>query len=90
MERDAAGHRSYTARDFGRVVFLSRLRMTGISMRELQRYVALAGEGDRTVPQRLAMLQAHRDTVRAQIAELEFALRTIELKIDVYGGELAP
>ena len=90
VERDAAGHRSYTARDFGRVVFLSRLRMTGISMRELQRYVALAGEGDRTVPQRLAMLQAHRDTVRAQIAELEFALRTIELKIDVYGGELAP
>ena len=90
VERDASGHRSYTAADYGRVVFVSRLRMTGMPVREIQRYVALAAEGERTVPERLALLQDHRDHVRAQIAELTFALDTIEMKIDVYGGELAP
>lgn len=90
VERDGSGHRSYTAADYGRVVFLNRLRMTGMPVRDLQRYIALAAEGEHTVPERLALLQDHRDQVRAQIAELTFALRTIETKIDVYGGELAP
>ena len=88
--RDAAGHRLYTAENFGRVVFLTRLRMAGMPIRELQRYVALAEAGDHTVPQRLEMLRAHRDAVRTQISELQFALDTIEFKIAVYGGELAP
>ncbi|MDN5917526.1 MAG: MerR family transcriptional regulator [Pseudonocardia sp.] len=90
VERDASGHRSYTAADFGRVVFLSRLRMTGMPVRELQRYIELAARGEHTVPERLALLEAHRDAVRAQLTELTFALRTIEMKIDVYGGGLAP
>lgn len=90
VERDAAGHRRYSPASFRRVVFLSRLRMAGMPMRDLQRYVALAEQGEHTVPERLAMLHAHRDAVRARLAELSFALRTIELKIDTYGGELAP
>lgn len=88
--RDASGHRSYTAADYGRVVFLTRLRMTGMPIRDMQRYVALAADGEHTVPERLTLLPGHRDHVRAQVAELTFALRTIETKIDLYGGELAP
>ncbi|MFP5022319.1 MerR family transcriptional regulator [Pseudonocardia phyllosphaerae] len=90
VDRDAAGHRRYSPAAFARVVFLSRLRMAGMSMRDLQRYVALAEDGEHTVPERLAMLHTHRDAVRARLAELQFALRTIEYKIDTYGGELAP
>jgi DNA-binding transcriptional MerR regulator len=90
VPRDTAGHRRYGAGDFARVVFLSRLRMTGMPIRALQRYVALAGEGEGTVPERLVMLEAHRDAVRAQLQELALALETVEFKIASYGGACAP
>lgn len=88
--RDEAGHRAYSAGDFSRVVFLSRLRMTGMPIRELQRYIALVGEGEHTVPERLRMLQDHRERVRVQLRELTFALETVEFKIATYGGTCAP
>ncbi|MGI5131852.1 MerR family transcriptional regulator [Pseudonocardia sp. CA-107938] len=86
VARDASGYRVYNAADFGRIVFLTRLRMTGMPIRDLQRYVALAEQGDATVPERQAMMLARRDAVKAQLAELQFALETIEFKIAVYGG----
>ncbi len=88
--RDASGYRLYDASDFGRVVFLTRLRMTGMPIRDLQRYVALANEGAATVPERQAMMLDRRDAVKAQLAELQFALDTIEFKIAVYGGSCTP
>lgn len=90
VARDDAGHRAYGAGDVARVVFLSRLRMTGMPIRGLQRYIALVGEGEQTVPERLRMLLAHRDAVRAQLAELAFSLESIEFKISAYGGTCAP
>jgi DNA-binding transcriptional MerR regulator len=90
VARDAAGHRTYDAGDYARVVFLNRLRMTGMSIRDLQRYIALVAEGEASVPERLAMMLAHRDAVRAQIQELTFALDTIEFKIAAYGGHAQP
>lgn len=88
--RDAAGRRAYDAADFARVVFLTRLRMTGMPIRDIRRYVDLVGAGDTTVPDRLAMLHHHRDAIRIQMLELQFALETIETKINTYGGACAP
>jgi DNA-binding transcriptional MerR regulator len=90
VARDAAGHRVYGPQDYSRVVFLNRLRMTGMPIRELQHYVALVAGGDETVPERLRMMLEHRDAVRAQIEELVFALETIEFKITTYGGHAQP
>ena len=90
VARDAAGYRVYRAGDYARVVFLNRLRMTGMSIRDLQRYIALVAEGEASVPERLQMMLAHRDAVRAQIQELTFALDTIEFKIAAYGGHAQP
>jgi len=90
VPRDAAGHRVYGAADFARVVFLTRLRMTGMPIRELQRYVGLVAEGEATVPERLRMLEQHREAVRAQLQDLTLALETVEFKIAAYGGHCAP
>jgi DNA-binding transcriptional MerR regulator len=90
VARDASGHRAYGAADYSRVVFLHRLRLTGMPIRDLTRYVELARGGEDTVPDRLALLQAHRDAVRAQLAELRFALEVVEFKIESYGGHCAP
>ncbi|SHK06170.1 transcriptional regulator, MerR family [Pseudonocardia thermophila] len=85
VARDASGHRVYTATDFARVLFLTRMRMTGMPIRDLKRYVALAAAGEETIPERRAMLLARRDAVKAQLTELQFALDTIEAKLTGYG-----
>jgi DNA-binding transcriptional MerR regulator len=88
--RDASGHRVYTDQDFARVVFLTRMRTTGMPIRDLQRYVALVAAGESTVPERLALMQAHRERVRARIDDLGVALDVIDFKIATYGGACAP
>jgi DNA-binding transcriptional MerR regulator len=90
VARDAGGHRVYDADDFARVVFLTRLRMTGMPIRDLKRYVALVADGEASVPERLAILEHHRDAIRIQLLELQFALETVEFKIRSYGGACAP
>ncbi len=90
VARDAAGHRVYDAAAYARVVFLNRLRMTGMPIRDLRRYVDLVGAGEDTVPERLEMLLEHRAAVRRQLQELAFALETIEFKIASYGGRCEP
>ncbi|MHA6623079.1 MerR family transcriptional regulator [Pseudonocardia sp. DLS-67] len=90
VARDAAGYRLYSTGDYARVVFLNRMRMTGMSIRDLQRYIALVAAGDVSVPERRELLVAHRDAVRAQIQELTFALQTVEFKIAAYGGYAEP
>lgn len=84
--RDAKGNRVYDAAAIGRLVFLSRMRLSGMAMRDLQHYVKLVEAGDETVPERLDMLIEHRDTIRRQIRELTLSLAATEYKIATYGG----
>lgn len=90
VPRDAAGHRIYDAPAIRRVVFLTRMRLSGMPISDLRTYVELVDVGDRTVDDRLDLLLEHRDTLRARIRELQLALATTEFKIATYGGSTAP
>lgn len=89
VDRHADGHRSYTAESIRRLVFVTRMRLSGMGIRDLQHYIALVNEGDDTVPERLDMLLEHRDTIRRQIRELTLSLAATEYKITTYGGRTA-
>ena len=89
VERDAEGHRSYTAQAIRRLVFVTRMRLSGMGIRDLQHYIALVAAGDDTVDERLDMLLEHRDTIRRQIRELTLSLAATEYKITTYGGRTA-
>jgi DNA-binding transcriptional MerR regulator len=86
--RDEAGRRRYTERDINRVYFITRLRAADLPIGQIQRYFALVAAGPHTEPERLALLEGHRDEIRARLASLETALTTIEFKIAHYGGAL--
>jgi DNA-binding transcriptional MerR regulator len=90
VARDAGGHRSYDAQAVRRLVFLTRMRLSGMAMRDLQHYMRLADEGDDTVPERLDLLLEHRDTIRRQLKELTLSLAATEYKIATYGGHTGP
>ncbi|WP_067648968.1 MerR family transcriptional regulator [Nocardia harenae] len=84
--RDSAGYRRYDAEAIRRLVFITRMRLSGMPMRDLQHYVRLVDTGEDTVPERLDMLLEHRDTIRRRIRELTLSLAATEYKIATYGG----
>ena len=86
VDRDGCGHRRYAPEAVRRLVFVTRMRMSGMSMRELQRYIELVDGGEQTVPERLDMLCTHRDSIRTRIRELTLSLAATEYKIATYGG----
>lgn len=81
---DSSGHRRYTERDLEVLEFLKRLRATGMSIQQMQRYVTLALQGDSTVGERRELLVTHEARVREQLAELQTTLGLIEGKLERY------
>ena len=88
VERDASGRRRYDAASVRRLMFLTRMRTSGMPIRDLRRYIKLVEAGRDTVPERLSLLTEHRDELRARIDELRLALSATEYKISVYTREL--
>ena len=88
VERDASGYRRYDAAGVRRLVFFTRMRTSGMSIRDLQRYVDMVEAGRDTVPERLTLLTEHRDGLRARIDELQLALAATDYKIAAYTREL--
>ena len=88
VDRDASGHRHYDAASVRRLAFLTRMRTSGMPIRDLLRYIELVEAGRDTVPERLALLTEHRDELRARIDELRLALAATEYKITAYTREL--
>lgn len=86
--RDSAGRRRYTEEDLGWLDLLTKLRRTGMPVRDMRRYAELAREGDHTLAERLRLFQAHRDRVLDRIAELQADLEALDYKIDIYGKML--
>lgn len=78
------GHRRYTDDDVYAIVFLTRLRATGMPIADMKRYVDLAAQGETTLADRLALLEAHRDAVRQRLEEVGQHLGVIERKIVNY------
>ena len=86
--REGNGHRLDSDDDLGWIEVLTRLRRTGMPIRRMRRYAELAFAGDSTAAERLALLEAHRDSVRKELAELQQNLAFIEFKVEMYKEKL--
>lgn len=84
IERAENTHRRYTADDVGWIDFLLKLRRTGMSIQQMQRYTELQRQGDDTLPERLEMLKRHQQQVEAHIRQLRKHLKVIEYKVGFY------
>ena len=88
VERSASGHRRYTERDLTWIEMITRLRSTGMPVRDVRRYADLVRAGDGNEGERLALLKDHRARVEAQLREVTGHLRAIDHKIGLYEGRL--
>ena len=89
IEREENTRRCYTADDVGWIDFLLKLRATGMSIKEMQRYAELQRQGDETLPERVEMLKSLRDRVETRIEDLNEHLKLIYYKIDIYQNIVA-
>jgi DNA-binding transcriptional MerR regulator len=80
IARHHSGHRSFDACSVRRLAFLTRMRTPGMSISDLALYVDLIDAGEDAVPEHLDMLVEHRDTLRAQIAQLQLPLTATEIQ----------
>ncbi len=86
--RTSGGRRRYTQLDLDWINVCTRLRATGMPIREIRRYAELVGAGHGNEGERLALLEEHRAAVATQLSELQKNLELIDHKIGVYRGRL--
>jgi len=84
INREENTRRIYTADDVGWIDFLLKLRATGMSIKDMQRYAELQRQGNETLPERVEMLMSLRDKVETHIEEMNEHLKLIHYKIDYY------
>ncbi len=88
VDRAASGHRRYSRSDVRWITLLTKLRLTGMPIREVKKYADLVRLGPGNERERLALLTAHRERVERQLVEVTSHLRAIDHKIGIYEGTL--
>lgn len=84
IDRAGSGHRRYSEHDLGWIELITKLRATGMPIREVRRYAELVRAGAGNEAERLDLLRAHRERVRVQLAEVAAHLDAIDTKISYY------
>jgi DNA-binding transcriptional MerR regulator len=88
VDRSGSGHRRYSERDLSWIELITKLRATGMPIREVRRYAELVRAGDGNEDERLALLRAHRQRVRAQLDTMTAYLDAIDMKISYYADAI--
>ncbi len=88
VPRSANGHRQFSADDVGWVQLLVCLRETGMNIQDMLRFANVDGPNLSVAERRLALLEAHREAVRARQRVVDAYLQRIEGKLAYYRAEL--
>ena len=87
--RSPGGFRQYSDADVEMLGMICCLKNTGMSLQDISRFMALAREGDQTLRERCELLEKHRDTVIAKMAEMQKYLDKVTWKVNYYTERLA-
>ncbi|GII55643.1 hypothetical protein Pth03_40320 [Planotetraspora thailandica] len=82
--RSAGGQRRYSRADISWIELLLRLRDTGMSVADMQRFAEMHHHGDTTIPERLDLLRRHRDRLAERIRGLQLNGQALDAKIAYY------
>lgn len=87
VDRTADGRRRYSERDLDLLNVFTKLRDTGMPVKEMRRYAGLVRSGAGQA-ERLELLKQHRIEVRRQMAAQRECLKLLDTKIDSYTRQL--
>lgn len=83
-DRKANGHRTYSKHQLEGMVFLTRLKATGMTLEEMKRYRKLTEKGFASTSQRVSILIEHKERIQKEINRLLETQRILDYKIDHY------
>lgn len=84
VSRTSGGTRRFTEDDLEWVRYVERLKLSGMPIKEVRRYVELYEQGDATIGQRRAIVEARRARVEDQLEEARRTLDFITYKCWYY------
>lgn len=84
VERSPGGMRMFQEKDYEWLQIIECLKKTGMPLKDIRTYIDMAMRGDETIEQRLKMIEKQRQAVRAQMAELQKTLDTLDFKCWYY------
>ncbi len=84
VERSPGGMRMFQEKDYEWLQVIGCLKKTGMSLKDIRTYIEMAMQGDETIEPRLQLILQQREAVRAQMAELQRTLDTLDFKCWYY------
>lgn len=84
VARNSVGRREYKESDIEWIKFIRRLKETGMLLRDIQKYSELRYCGKSTMPERLEILEVHREYVLEQQIKWNEYLQNLDDKIEFY------
>ncbi len=88
VHRDSTGRRLFTDEDIDWILFIKKLKDTGMSIKDIQTYAFLRYQGDSTIQQRLEILEHQKLVVEKEKAKWERNLNNLNDKIEIYRTKL--
>jgi DNA-binding transcriptional MerR regulator len=83
IERTSDGRRRFSDEDLDWLALITKLRETGMPVKDMQRYAELVRSGAGEA-ERLDLLKRHRTEVRKSLAAQRECLKLLNYKIDSY------
>lgn len=80
VERSSGGIRMFKDTDFEWLQVIECLKKTGMSLTDIKHFVEMSLQGDDTINERLSLIIKQKESVKAQIDDLNKTLRALEFK----------
>lgn len=89
VKRDKNNHRIFDERDIAWINSLSCLRNCGMSITEMKAYIDLCLVGESSIPERKVILAAKRESLVAQLKQIQDSIDYIDWKQGFYDDVLS-
>lgn len=80
VERSNGGIRKFKEKDFEWLSIIECLKKTGLSIKQIKKFIDWCIEGDSTIEQRLQLIRDQKECVKEQIAQLNKTLEVLDYK----------
>ncbi len=88
IRRDTSGRRQYAPSDLEWMVWIKRLKSTGMPLADIKRFAALRLQGDVTLSNRKQMLSEHAVHLESEINRLNTELKIVKHKVNAYNEKI--
>ncbi|EAW7251729.1 MerR family transcriptional regulator [Listeria monocytogenes] len=86
--RNEKNYRVYTEEDYCWVQLLLKMKQTGMTITNIKNFAALQKQGDKTLPNRIQVLDNHMENLYEQQKDLAETISFVAKKVDGYREKL--